>query len=36
MVRLLKGVFNSRPPQEKLVPEWDLKIVLDFLAGNGF
>ena len=34
MVRLLKGVFNSRPPQKKLVPEWDLKIVLDFLAGN--
>ena len=36
VVRLLKGVFNSRPPQKKLVPEWDLKIVLDFLAGNVF
>ena len=36
VVRLLKGVFNSRPPQKKLVPEWDLKIVLDFLAGNFF
>lgn len=31
IIRLLKGVFNSRPPQVKLVPEWDLHKVLDIL-----
>ena len=24
IIRLLKGVFNSRPPKVKLLPEWDL------------
>ncbi|MCG8048370.1 MAG: hypothetical protein N0E48_22590 [Candidatus Thiodiazotropha endolucinida] len=36
IIRLLKGVFNSRPPQKKLVPEWDLQRVLDFLSGDLF
>ena len=24
IIRLLKGVFNSRPPKVKLLPDWDL------------
>ena len=36
IMRLLKGVFNSRPPQKKLVPEWDLQKVLNFLSGSNF
>lgn len=28
VIRLLKGIFNSRPPKVKLVPEWELPIVL--------
>jgi hypothetical protein len=24
IIRLLKGVFNSRPPKVKLLSEWDL------------
>ena len=28
IIRLLKGVFNTRPPKRKLVPEWDLPLVL--------
>ncbi|KAL5013208.1 hypothetical protein ScPMuIL_007478, partial [Solemya velum] len=31
IVCLIKGVFNSRPPQVKLVPEWDLDKVLKTL-----
>lgn len=31
IIRLLKGVFNSRPPKVKLVPEWELPLVLDML-----
>ena len=31
IVRLLKGIFNSRPPTIKLLPEWELPLVLDFL-----
>ena len=31
IIRLVKGVFNSRPPQVKLLPEWDLKLVLNLL-----
>ena len=27
IIRLLKGVFNSRPPKVKLLPEWDLDMV---------
>ena len=36
ILRLLKGVFNSRPPEKRLMPEWDLKKVLDFLLGSLF
>ena len=31
IIRLLKGVFNSRPPVNKIVPEWNLLIVLQVL-----
>ena len=36
VVRLMKGVFNSRPPVRTLVPEWDLKKVLDMLSAEPF
>ena len=36
IIRLLKGVFNSRPPQKKLVPKWDLQRVLEFLSRDLF
>ena len=36
IVRLLKGVFNSRPPKVKLLPEWDLNKVLDNLQKSPF
>ena len=36
IIRLLKGVFNSRPPQVKLLPEWDLKLVLNLLKKPPF
>ena len=29
IVRLIKGIFNSRPPTTKLLPEWELPLVLD-------
>ena len=31
-----KGVFNFRPPSVKLLPEWDLKVVLDALQKPPF
>lgn len=31
IIRLLKGVFNSRPPTSRLLPEWDLPLVLQVL-----
>jgi integrase len=31
IIRLLKGVFNSRPPVSKIVPEWELPFVLQVL-----
>ena len=34
IVRLLKGIFNSRPSEKRLVSEWDLKQVLNFLCGK--
>ncbi|CAC5406986.1 unnamed protein product [Mytilus coruscus] len=34
--RLLKRVFNSRPPKVKLVPEWDLHKILDMLQKSPF
>lgn len=36
IIRLLKGVFNSRPPVKLLVPEWDLQRVLNLLASAPF
>lgn len=36
IIRLLKGVFNSRPPKVKLLPEWDLLKVLDMLQKSPF
>ena len=36
IIRLLKGVFNSRPPVRKLLPEWDLPLVLDMLKTESF
>lgn len=36
IVRLIKGVFNSRPPKRKLLPEWDLEIVLQALEQKPF
>ena len=34
--RLIKGVFHSRPPKTKLLPEWDLEIVLKALENKPF
>ena len=36
IIRLLRGVFNSRPPKVNLVPEWDLQNVLDMLQKSPF
>lgn len=36
IIRLLKGVFNSRPPTVKLLPEWDLQLVLNMLQKEPF
>lgn len=36
IIRLLKGVFNSRPPKVKLLPEWDLDMVLKMLQKTPF
>ena len=36
IIRLLKGVFNSRPPKSKLLPEWDLQKVLNMLQKEPF
>ena len=36
ITRLLKRVFNSRPPVKRLVPEWDLKKVLELLSNPPF
>ena len=34
--RLIKGVFHSRPPKIKLLPEWDLEVVLSTLEKHPF
>ena len=34
VVRLLKGVFNTRHPKKQLVTEWDLELVLKVLKGT--
>ena len=31
IIRLLKGVFNSRPPRVKILPERDMPLVLQML-----
>lgn len=36
IIRLLRGVFNLRPPVVKLVPEWNLLKVLDMLQKGPF
>lgn len=36
IIRLLKGVFNLRPPSSKLVPEWELPKVLAVLQKHPF
>ena len=36
IVRLLRGVFNKRPPVKKLIPEWDLPLVLGCLQDAPF
>lgn len=36
VIRLLKGVFNRRPPKKSLVPEWDLNLVLKALRQAPF
>ena len=36
IIRLLKGVFNSRPPKTKLLPEWNLPSVLKTLEKEPF
>lgn len=36
IIRLLKGVFNSRPPERKLLPEWDLPLVLKMFKNPPF
>lgn len=36
IIRLLKGIFNSRPPRVKLVPDWDLHKVLSMLEKDPF
>lgn len=36
IIRLLKGVFNSRLPKVRLVPEWDLLKVLNMLQKRPF
>ena len=36
LIRLIKGVFNSRPPQKRLVPEWNLEDVLSSLQKKPF
>ena len=36
IIRLLKGVFNSRPSERKLLPEWDLPLVLEMFKKPPF
>ena len=36
VIRLLRGVFNERPPIKKLLPEWDLPLVLGSLKKAPF
>ena len=36
IIRLLKAVFNERPPVKKLIPEWNLLLVLECLKEDPF
>ena len=36
IIRLLKGVFNTRPSKVKILPEWDLQLVLNMLQKQPF
>ena len=36
IIRLLKGIFNERPPLKKLVPEWNLCLILGCLRKSPF
>ena len=36
IIRLLKGVFNERPPVKSLIPNWDLSLVLACLKEPPF
>ncbi|CAC5386376.1 unnamed protein product [Mytilus coruscus] len=36
IVRIIKGVFNSRPPKVKILPEWNLKLLLQALEKKPF
>ncbi len=36
IIRLLRGVFNERPPTRKLIPTWDLPLVLGCLEQAPF
>ena len=36
LIRLLRGVFNERPPVKRLIPEWDLPFVLSALKAAPF
>ena len=36
IIRLLKGVFNLRPPRSKVIPEWELPVVLNALEQSPF
>ena len=33
--RLLKGIYNSRPPQPRYITTWDVDIAVRFLQGLG-
>ncbi|CAC5386372.1 unnamed protein product [Mytilus coruscus] len=36
IVRIIKGVFNSRPPKVKILPEWNLELLLQALEKKPF
>ncbi|CAC5402811.1 unnamed protein product [Mytilus coruscus] len=36
IVRIIKGVFNSRPPKVKILPEWNLDLLLQALGKKPF
>ena len=36
VTRLIKGVFNTNPPNKKLCPEWVVGVVLKYLSGEPF